>query len=176
MTISNYQQTISDLQAIDNFTIGDKSYTVTKTLKTIFGFGADVNGTAHVSGTAHAGGSWGVPKTETALVGELGPEIIVDPKSGKWHTVGDEGAEFTQVKRGSIIFNHKQTEELLKNGYITGRGKAYASGTAYASVSADIGGGYKKYGSSSGRGSGKGSGSSSSDDAKDQFEPYFLSI
>lgn len=173
VTISNYQQTISDLQAIDNFTIGDKSYTVTKTLKTIFGFGADVNGTAHVSGTAHAGGSWGVPKTETALVGELGPEIIVDPKSGKWHTVGDEGAEFTQVKRGSIIFNHKQTEELLKNGYITGRGKAYASGTAYASVSADIGGGYKKYGSSSGRGSGKGSGSSSSDDAKDQFEEIF---
>lgn len=168
VTISNYQQTISDLQAIDNFTIGDKSYTVTKTLKTIFGFGADVNGTAHVSGTAHANGSWGAPKTETALVGELGPEIIVDPKSGKWHTVGDTGAEFTTVPKGAIVFNHIQTEQLLKNGYVTGRGKAYSSGTAYASISDS----YKTHGSTNGSGSGKGSGSSA-DDAKDEFEEIF---
>ena len=34
------------------------------------------NGTAHVQGTAHKSGSWGAPKTETALVGELGPEMV----------------------------------------------------------------------------------------------------
>ena len=34
------------------------------------------------------------------------------------------------LPRGSIVFNHKQTESLLKNGYVTGRGKAYASGTS----------------------------------------------
>ena len=34
------------------------------------------NGTAHADGTAHKGGSWGAPKTETALVGELGPEMV----------------------------------------------------------------------------------------------------
>ena len=87
-----------------------------------------VNGTAHSSGSAYSGGSWGAPKTETSLVGELGPEILV--RNGRWQTIGENGAEFTQVKKGDIIFNHKQTEELLKNGYVTGRGKAYASGTA----------------------------------------------
>lgn len=90
-----------------------------------------VDGTAHAKGTAFAEGSWGAPKTETALVGELGPEILV--RNGRWTTVGDNGAEFTQVKKGDIIFNHKQSEQLLKNGYVTGRGRAYASGTAFAS-------------------------------------------
>lgn len=94
------------------------------------------DGTAHVRGTlpprgsAFAGGSWGAPKTETALVGELGPEILV--RNGRWTTVGDNGVEFTDIKKGDIIFNHKQTEDLLSKGYATGRGKAYANGTAYS--------------------------------------------
>ena len=90
------------------------------------------DGTAHVNGTAYKGGSWGAPKTETALVGELGPEMLV--RNGRWMTIGDNGAEFTQVKKGDIIFNHKQTEDLLSKGYVTGRGKAYASGTAYSGL------------------------------------------
>ena len=32
------------------------------------------------------------------------------------------------------MFNHKQTESLFKNGYVTGRGKAFAEGTAYATL------------------------------------------
>ena len=28
-----------------------------------------------------------------------------------------------------IVFNHEQTEDLLKHGHISGRGKAYADGT-----------------------------------------------
>jgi TP901 family phage tail tape measure protein len=92
----------------------------------------------HANGTAHATGSWGAPRTETALVGELGPELLV--RNGRWHTIGENGAEFTQVQRGDIIFNHKQTEDLLSNGYVTGRGKlqggssAFASGTAYSGI------------------------------------------
>lgn len=103
---------------------------------------AEANGTAwwnpfgwFANGTAHATGSWGAPETETALVGELGPELLV--RNGRWTTIGDNGAEFAQVKKGDIIFNHKQTEQLLKNGYVTGRGKlhggAFASGTAFSS-------------------------------------------
>lgn len=34
-----------------------------------------------------------------------------------------------KVQRGDIIFNHIQTEQLLKHGKVTGRGKAYATGT-----------------------------------------------
>lgn len=94
---------------------------------------ANAHGTANLHGTAHAGGTWGAKSTETSLVGELGPEILV--RGNRWTTVGDNGAEFTQVKKGDIIFNHKQTAELLKNGHITGRGKAYASGTVNTSGS-----------------------------------------
>lgn len=33
------------------------------------------------------------------------------------------------IKKGDIVFNHEQTEALLKNGHISGHGKAYADGT-----------------------------------------------
>lgn len=92
---------------------------------------AHISGTALVGGTALANGDWRTKRTETALVGERKPEIVVDPKTGKWHTVGDNGAEFTTIPAGSIVFNGEQTEQLLKNGHINSRGRAYASGTAY---------------------------------------------
>ena len=152
-----------ELEAIQKFSIDDKEFTVTgntsatmirlnavrttldkikdKTInvRTIYSNigtppargDAGVNGTAHVDGAAFKNGSWGAPKNETALVGELGPEMIV--RDGRWFTVGDNGAEFTDIKHDDIIFNHKQTEDLLSKGYVTGRGKAFAEGTAYAS-------------------------------------------
>lgn len=58
---------------------------------------------------------------------EMGQEIIV--RDGKYFTVGDNGAEFVKTKPNDIIFNHEQTEELLKHGHIRGRGKSYANGT-----------------------------------------------
>lgn len=94
--------------------------------------GLFANGTVHADGTAHAQGSWGAPKSETALVGELGPEIVV--RDGHWFTVGENGAEFADIKQNDIIFNHKQTEDLLSKGYVTGRGKAFAEGTAYGGI------------------------------------------
>lgn len=101
---------------------------------------AHAKGTAWAGGTAHKGGSWGAKKTETALVGELGPEIVV--RGSRWFTVGDQGAEFANIQKGDIIFNHKQTEELFANGYITSRGKmkgtAHAQGTAYAGATWSI--------------------------------------
>ena len=98
-----------------------------------------VNGTAHAAGTAHynhlvghahAAGNWGTKTGGTTLVGELGREIVVDPGSGSWHTVGDNGAEFVNIPAGSIVFNHLQTESLLERGFVTGRGQARANGTA----------------------------------------------
>lgn len=96
-----------------------------------------VNGTANANGTAisrfqgaaHASGNWGTRRRETALMGELGPEILVDGNTGTWHTVGDTGAEFVDVPKGAIIFNHQQTEDLLKHGWVAGR--AHVGGTAY---------------------------------------------
>ena len=87
-----------------------------------------VDGTAHVEGTAKVTGDWGVHQGGQALLGELGREIIV--RQGRFFTVGENGAEMHNLQPGDIVFNHIQTEELLKNGHISSRGKAYANGTA----------------------------------------------
>lgn len=92
---------------------------------------AQYTGNAHYEGTAEVTGDWGVKKGGTTLVGELGQELVVFP-NGRFKTVGDNGAEFTDIPTGSIVFNHLQTRELLSKGNIVGRGRALASGTALA--------------------------------------------
>lgn len=57
-------------------------------------------------------------------------EIVVDPRTGRWYTVGDNGAQFIDIPKGSIVFNHIQSKSLLENGYVSGRASALASGTA----------------------------------------------
>lgn len=108
------------------------------------GMAVRVDGTAHANGTvggkAFARGNWGTEDDGTALVGELGQELVV--RNGRFFTIGDKGAEFFQYKKDDIIFNHKQTEELFKNGYVTssgGRGRAYAQGTAFITGSGGAG-------------------------------------
>ena len=124
-------------------TIKDKTVTVTvnKVNKNSNGEsgGSSLSGTANVSGTAYAGGNWGNPKSQEALVGERGVEIVVDPRTANWYTVGDNGAEFVQLPKNAIVFNDIQSKSLLKNGRINGRGKALASGTALSSGSGGIG-------------------------------------
>lgn len=106
-------------------------------------------GTAHAQGTvldmwdgyrhsigAYAGGSaqdWALPQNENALVNETGkPESIV--RNGRWFMIPG-GAHIQSLKKGDIIFNAAQTQELLKNGRVIsggGHGRvALANGTAY---------------------------------------------
>lgn len=95
-----------------------------------------VNGTAHVSstakvsGNAKASGDWGNKPPGKTLVGELGRELWVDIRTGKWETIGNNGAEFRDIPQGAIVFNHVQTEELLSNGFTASRAVALASGTS----------------------------------------------
>src|SRR5699024_5634646 len=89
--------------------------------------------TAHVSGTAKVSGDWGTKVGQRVLIGELGPEIVVDPVSGKWRTYGDNGAEFAYIPSNAIIFNHLQSRSLLEQGFVNSRGTARASGTAFVS-------------------------------------------
>lgn len=133
------------------------------------------NGTAHADGTAHlphlvghanAQGNWGTKTGGLTLVGELGREIVVDPGSGTWHTVGDNGAEFTYIPAGSIVFNHLQSESLLERGFVNSRAKGMSNVTGTAMVTghipikqANIASGNTTYKGSSGSSS---SGSSSS--------------
>lgn len=90
------------------------------------GLGISIGG-AGVDGTAFASGTLGkVSDNGVALGGELGREMVV--RDGRFFTVGDNGAELFHHKKGDIIFNHKQTQDILKNGHTNSRGKAFASG------------------------------------------------
>ena len=101
---------------------------------------ASAGGTANALGTAMATGG-------RTLVGELGPETVVDPHSNIWYTVGDNGAEFVKLPKDAIVFNHKQTERLLNIGRTPDRGRntgdAFAFGKAAASSSSKFTSGLK---------------------------------
>lgn len=76
------------------------------------------------------------------LMGELGPELVVS--NGRYFIAGENGAEFVNLADDAIVFNHLQTEDLLKKGNagrgfaINGEDKATAfakGGVAKASAS-----------------------------------------
>lgn len=88
-------------------------------------------------GNAHANGNVGLKTSESnAVVGELGQELVVDPINGVYYTVGDNGTEMVDLPKGAIIYNHKQTQELLKNGH-TSRG-TYTGGLSFANGNAHV--------------------------------------
>lgn len=99
------------------------------------------HGSAYAQGNAKLNGDWGMDTGQRVLIGELGREIVVDPASGRWRTYGDNGAEFAYIPKDAIIFNHLQSESLLGQGYVNGRGNAMMSGTAMASGTAMVTGG-----------------------------------
>lgn len=138
----------NDTAAVDAYSAAQKAangtvkwYNDTSLVKTTFtatgtinwtnsGGGHSLNGTAHAYGTAKASGDWGTAPGGETLVGELGQEIVVDPRTGMWYTVGDSGAEFVNIPKNAIVFNHKQTQSLLANGFVSGRATALVGGTA----------------------------------------------
>lgn len=113
---------------------------LTRTVNYVKGSDPKASGTmlspAHADGTAfntlnispaHAGGNVAIQKDEKALVNELPkPESIV--RDGVWSIIPG-GAHIEQLKKGDIIFNGEQTEQLLKHGSISGHGRAYADGS-----------------------------------------------
>lgn len=100
-------------------------------------------GTIGIGSANAAGTNGGLARAERALVGELGYEVVVNPHSGKWYTVGEHGAEFVNLPKDAIVFDHQKSEELLKNGFVGARGMAMAEGNAYnQGVGTITGGGY----------------------------------
>lgn len=191
------------ISAIVSSSVNTAINAVKTAMSGLHGGAAKISGTAHVAGTlgkrtipsllghAYAKGSihnnswlnpqWETKKDDFALTGETAPELVVNPKTNTWWTVGDRGAEFSYIPKGSIIFNGKQTDDLLKNGFTNSRGTAYLSGTAYAggaNGSFSFGGGATKYnGSSSNKKSTKKSTSNSnssnnSSDASDKADEF----
>ncbi len=76
------------------------------------------------SGSTRATGNVALAKGHQTLLGELGPELYVT--GGHYYVAGQNGAEFVNLPDDAIVFNHLQTERLLKNGS-AGRGKAVSS-------------------------------------------------
>ena len=99
-------------------------------------YNAKYTGNAHYEGTAEVTGDWGVKDGGKTLVGELGQELVV--RGSRFFTVGDNGAEFVNLQKGDIVFNHLQTRELLSKGNYVGRGKAVASGTALTNATTHV--------------------------------------
>lgn len=82
--------------------------------------------TAPQTGGSEANG--GVSAGGETLAGELGPELVVDRKTGTYYTVGNNGPEFVDLGKGDIVFNHDQTDDLLNRGHTGTKGKALADG------------------------------------------------
>ena len=61
------------------------------------------------------------------LVGELGPELVVS--QGRYYIVGQNGAEFVDLEKDAIVFNHQQTARLFANGGIGSRGVPFTNET-----------------------------------------------
>lgn len=140
----HFGSTISQLSQIVNSLGNINSKTITVTTNYVQNGTPSSNSNGYVStswlrnakayGTALQSGSWGIPTHEhNALVGELGEELVVDPLSGKYYTVGESGAELVDLPRGAIIFNHLQTREILRNRRINSRGVAMLEGNAHLS-------------------------------------------
>lgn len=109
----------------------------------------------HYNGTAFARGDWGLKKDEpNALINELGPEILV--RDGNYYILNSGFPTIANspngipggLRKDDIIFNHLQTAEILKKGYVTGShakmvgGRAHAQGIGPAH-SVNGGGGFK---------------------------------
>lgn len=146
--VDKLKKAIDDLPKDVTITTTNINRTVTTGGGGISASGTFSSGNAHFDGAANASGTLGAEKTETSLVGELGPELRV--RGNRWDVLGEDGAEFADVKKGDIIFNHKQTKQLLENGYINSRGKAFAAGSnAHAGIRGTI---FTKYATVSGYG------------------------
>lgn len=97
---------------------------------TVFGFGVgNLSSGVSSKGSSRAGG--GLSSGGRTLVGELGPEMVVDPENSEWYTVGESGAEFVDLPKDAIVFDHEKTRKLLNSGSAGGRGTAFAYGKAY---------------------------------------------
>ena len=88
----------------------------------------DYFGNAFANGNLNNMSSYTSGKT---LVGELGAETLVDPYAGTYRVVGIHGAEFVNIPKDAIVFNHQQTKELQQSGKIKSRGAIVSNASGF---------------------------------------------
>lgn len=84
----------------------------TGTANTGRGFATGTANTAK-TGKSFLSGNWGLPyDLPKSMIAELGPEILL--RDGIYKLI--DKPQFIDLKKGDIIFNHEQTEAILKRG------------------------------------------------------------
>lgn len=149
----------------------------TKTRKTVM-FGKASGTNAYNNGVRNGQ----IAYDQQALVGEVAPELLV--RNGQAQLIGKRGAEFMNLKKGDVIFNHIDTEKLLNGiggirgkliggGFVNGTLLSHAYGKSTGSKTTIIGGtnnDWTNRHNSSGSGSNSsGSNDSSAQDKADEF-------
>ena len=138
--IANVSKAIDGLKREVPITL---NFGVAGTVLSVFSGGLTVSGSKSKSSksSTNTGTAAGTPNSHggKTLVGEIGNELVVNPHTGKWYTVGDNGAEFVNLPHGAIVFDHEKTQRLLKNGFVGGYGDALVSGNAMGAGSPGVG-------------------------------------
>lgn len=161
--------------------------TVTKSaFQAMSSTGSVTSGSSHANGTL---GKVGLKHDETALINELGSEIVVRPSEDSWMIFNDGKPTFANLKRGDVIFNADLTRQLLEKGEADDyakilSGNSHSRGTVRGVAHATVkgGGSFKKKSSSSsskkssggggGGGNGGGGGGSSSSKANKEAKDF----
>lgn len=152
----------------------------TKTRKTVM-FGKASGTNAYNNGVRNGQ----IAYDQQALVGEVAPELLV--RNGQAQLIGKRGAEFMNLKKGDVIFNHIDTEKLLNGiggirgkliggGFVNGTLLSHAYGKSTGSKTTIIGGTnndwtnrHNSSGSGSNSSGSSGSNDSSTQDKADEF-------
>ena len=151
----------------------------TKTRKTVM-FGKASGTNAYNDGVRNGQ----IAYDQQALVGEVAPELLV--RNGQAQLIGKRGAEFMNLKKGDVIFNHIDTEKLLNGiggirgkliggGFVNGTLLSHAYSKSTGSKTTIIGGtnnDWTNRHNSSGSGSGSNSNSSNDSSAQDKADEF----
>lgn len=154
----------------------------TKTRKTVM-FGKASGTNAYNNGVSNGK----IAYDQQALVGEVAPELLV--RNGQAQLIGKRGAEFMNLKKGDVIFNHIDTEKLLNGiggirgkliggGFVNGTLLSHAYGKSTGSKTTIIGGtnnDWTNRHNSSGSSSNS-SGSNDSSSAQDKADEFLETI
>lgn len=155
----------------------------TKTRKTVM-FGKASGTNAYNNGVRNGQ----IAYDQQALVGEVAPELLV--RNGQAQLIGKRGAEFMNLKKGDVIFNHIDTEKLLNGiggirgkliggGFVNGTLLSHAYSKSTGSKTTIIGGtnnDWTNRHNSSGSGSGSNSSSSNDSSAQDKADEFLETI
>ena len=116
---------------------------------------------SQASGTSEGG----IPKTGPALTGEEGFEIAYH--NGEAFILGANGPEIVNLEKGTQVFNHEQSKQIIRRSKIKSFGSSFVNGTIPSYATGTWGDEAKKEVEEAKKNS---SSSSSSDNSKDPYE------